>query len=293
MIITLCGSLKFFDKMLDIRVQLENMGHTVLMPTKVPGVDYWSIDNANRIEEKKKGGFIRGHARKIDLADAVLVVNVTKGDTQYYVGANAFSELIYAHITDKQIYFLNPIPDQPYILDEVRAVESVVLNGDLSKIIEKIKVCDHKSVGILVWNRRKILLIERRRYPFGFAPPAGHLDGDVSYENAAGRELFEEVGLHADKLYFAWDGELQNPCRRPGGSWHFWKVYTAFHSSGEFVHNPLEAKQAQWFVWEDIHRLVDRSNKYLKGEISEEEWQYYPGLELVWLEIFKHMSYIK
>ena len=46
--------------------------------------------------------------------------------------------------------------------------------------------CDHTSVGILVWKDSKLLLIERKNFQFGFAPPAGHLDGDF-YEEAAKR----------------------------------------------------------------------------------------------------------
>ena len=59
--------------------------------------------------------------------------------------------------------------------------------------------CDHTSVGILVWKEEKLLLIERKNFPFGFAPPAGHLDGDT-YEEAAKRELLEETG-YAGELH--------------------------------------------------------------------------------------------
>ena len=42
-----------------------------------------------------------------------------------------------------------------------------------------VKKCDHTSVGMLVWKNKKILLIERKKAPFGFAPPAGHVDKSV------------------------------------------------------------------------------------------------------------------
>ena len=62
------------------------------------------------------------------------------------------------------------------------------------------KLCDNKSVGMLVWRDGKLLLVERKRPPFGFAPPAGHVDEDKSFEVAAKRELKEEVGLEADSM---------------------------------------------------------------------------------------------
>ena len=42
-------------------------------------------------------------------------------------------------------------------------------------------ICDHKSVGMLIRKGGKILLIERKRPIFGFAPPAGHVDNKGSF----------------------------------------------------------------------------------------------------------------
>jgi hypothetical protein len=134
MTITICGSLKFHDEMVSIQKDLEKMGRTVLMPVKAEGVDYWSKDNTSRVKAKKGLELISEHFRKIERSDSVLVVNVTKGDIKNYVGANTFLELGYAHYLNKKIYFLNPIPDQPYILDEVQTIDPVVLHGDLGKL---------------------------------------------------------------------------------------------------------------------------------------------------------------
>ena len=56
------------------------------------------------------------------------------------------------------------------------------------------KICDNKSVGILIWKDDKLLMIERKKYNFGFALPAGHNDG-MDLEQTAKKELEEEVGL--------------------------------------------------------------------------------------------------
>ncbi|NQV00584.1 MAG: NUDIX hydrolase, partial [Parcubacteria group bacterium] len=87
------------------------------------------------------------------------------------------------------------------------------------------KKCDNKSVGMLVWRDEKLLLIERKKQPFGFAPPAGHLDEDNSFEHSAERELKEEVGLDSKSIELLVEGRKENPCRREGGSWHYWKIY--------------------------------------------------------------------
>ena len=132
--ITICGSLKFFDTMVGIQERLEEMGHEVLMPIEVPGLDYWSEDGSLRVKAKRAHDLISEHFRKIERSDAVLVVNLTKRDIKNYIGANTFLELGFAHYLGKRIYLLNPVPDQPYILDEVLAIGATVLDGDVGNL---------------------------------------------------------------------------------------------------------------------------------------------------------------
>ena len=135
MTITLCGSIKFFEKMQEIEAALKRLGHSVFMPIKAAGVDYWSEDNTGRVEAKKKFDFIAEHMNKIERSDAILVANFTKGDIENYIGANTFIEIGFAHYRKKKIYFLNPLPNQNYILDEILTVEPIIINNDLTKII--------------------------------------------------------------------------------------------------------------------------------------------------------------
>lgn len=144
------------------------------------------------------------------------------------------------------------------------------------------KTCDHTSVGILVWRDDKLLLIERKKFPFGFAPPAGHCDGD-DFEIATRRELEEEVGLRVEELSLVTEGRKDNPCRRKDGSWHYWKIYQA-KVSGELKPSAEETKKAGWYTKEQLNKLARKTEDYLAGKISEEEWQRSPGIEVVWYE---------
>jgi len=143
--------------------------------------------------------------------------------------------------------------------------------------------CDHTSVGMLVYKSEDLLLIERRLYPSGFSPPSGHVDGDASYEFAASRELQEETGLHAINLELIKEGRKGNPCRREGGTWHYWKIYRA-EVEGEIVRSLSETKSAKWYNPEEIKKLYYRTSLYLEGKVSEGEWQRSPGIEPVWHE---------
>ncbi|HCU71187.1 MAG TPA: NUDIX hydrolase [Candidatus Moranbacteria bacterium] len=153
------------------------------------------------------------------------------------------------------------------------------------------KICDHTSVGILAWKEDKLLLIERKKFPFGFAVPAGHMDSDVSYEEAAIRELEEEVGLKSVDLELLIEGRKENPCRRENGDWHYWKIYR-METKGEIQRSLDETKQAAYLSIDEIRQLGQRTEKYLVGKISEEEWEDSPGIEPVWYEWFRELKII-
>lgn len=154
------------------------------------------------------------------------------------------------------------------------------------------KVCDHTSVGMLVWNDNKLLLIERMKFPFGFAPPAGHVDDNSSYEEAAKKELEEEVGLKATILKLVAKGRKENACRREDGNWHYWKIYSVEVDDKNVSRSLSETKQFKWMDKEEINTLAQRTEKYINKEISEEEWEKSPGIEPVWYEWLKELGII-
>lgn len=150
-------------------------------------------------------------------------------------------------------------------------------------------VCDHKSVGMLIWNDKKLLLIERRKPPYGFAPPAGHVDDHGSFEDAASTEIKEEVGLNTLSLKLLAEGRKENKCRREDGTWHYWKIFEA-ETEGKVIASPDETKQYGWFTKEQIQKLIEKTEDYIAAKISEPEWQLSPGIEPVWKEWFSELK---
>lgn len=164
------------------------------------------------------------------------------------------------------------------------------IKANLKEVQEKSdKVCDNTSVGIIIRKDDKVLLIERKKPPFGFAPPAGHVDDHGSFEQAAKDEVYEEVGLTVVGLKLVDERKRENYCRRKGGTWHQWKLYEA-EVEGELDPSRDETKQAGWYSKEQIEGLAQRTEKYLAGEIPEEEWQNNPGLETTWLQWSKEIK---
>lgn len=151
------------------------------------------------------------------------------------------------------------------------------------------KICDHTSVGMFIFNQeKKLLLIERAKFPFGFAIPAGHVDGDPNFLFAAHRELEEEVGIKNIKLDLFWEGRKENPCRREGGTWHLWQLFQGARliDPREVNRSLAETKRIRWANREDLAELMKKSQEYLAGKISEADWQKNPGIEPVMYEFF-------
>ncbi len=111
------------------------------------------------------------------------------------------------------------------------------------------------------------------------------MDLRISFEDTAREELYEETGLRALSLILWREGRKDNPCRRDGGDWHYWKIYTV-EAAGKFIPNREETKQVLCVSKEELAKLAKRTEQYLRGNITEEKWQKNPGLEVVWYQWF-------
>ena len=158
--------------------------------------------------------------------------------------------------------------------------------------MEVTPICNNTSVGIVVRDeKQRILLLERKKFPPGFASPAGHVDDQETCTNAAIRELKEETGLDVLNIQLVLEIDMNNKCRRINGSWHHWCVYQAI-VKGELIRNIDEAKQIGWYTIDEVKNLGHKTEEYLLGNISDEIWQQFPGLEPVWYDFFKKLSLI-
>lgn len=131
--IVICGSMKFSADMLATKIELEAHGHEVTVPK---GMELF-LTGEVEIETsdiKIEHDYIRFYHDKISQCDAILVLNKTKNDVEHYIGGNTLMELGFAHVNNKKIFLLNPIPQMNYS-DEIAAVQPVVINEDFSKIL--------------------------------------------------------------------------------------------------------------------------------------------------------------
>lgn len=94
---TLCGSMRFFDKMLEIAGQLTLEDEIVLAPF----VAVWG-DGQTSVEKRSLDAL---HFAKIRMSDSIFVVNVGG-----YIGESTQREILYAKANDVDVRSLEPLP---------------------------------------------------------------------------------------------------------------------------------------------------------------------------------------
>ncbi|MFA6447202.1 MAG: hypothetical protein WCW31_03000 [Patescibacteria group bacterium] len=150
--LTLCGSIAFHDKMLEVKNQLEAAGHKVdLPPTVVKDEQGNAILVKEYYELRKSCGediswiwdrkeeCMRDHFNKIERSDAVLILNYPKNDIENYIGTNTLLEMGLAFHLRKPIYLLFSVPELQS-KEEILGMKPISLNGRLDSLLSQVKV---------------------------------------------------------------------------------------------------------------------------------------------------------
>lgn len=106
--ICLCGSTKFKDMYLEAQKQL-SLQKCIVVSVGLFG----HSGDSEAMDEQTKSMLDDMHKRKIDMADAILVIDVPElnSDAIPYTGNSTKSEIQYAKLTGKQIFMLSDIQD--------------------------------------------------------------------------------------------------------------------------------------------------------------------------------------
>jgi hypothetical protein len=140
--IAIIGSLDFTDKIKETANKLTERGHDVIIPVTSEMILTNRVTLEQILKEKESGEIYKRMIRQNTLAyfygkikevDAVLVLNFDKRGIKNYIGGNVFLEMGFANILGKRIFLLNDVPEIFY-RDEIKAMQPIVINGNLSKI---------------------------------------------------------------------------------------------------------------------------------------------------------------
>lgn len=94
-VITLCGSIKFKEKFFKMQEKLTLNGNIVLTP------NFFQSIKKEKINEQTKKTLDGMHRQKIDMSDAIFVINVNG-----YIGESTKNEIEYAKSKNKEIIYL-------------------------------------------------------------------------------------------------------------------------------------------------------------------------------------------
>jgi hypothetical protein len=135
------GSNKFVRQMVECKNQLCALGYDGWIhqdyEDHVHGRKKAFIEGAlpgESADFKREHDYIRQHYHHILESDAVLIVNLEKNGIKNYIGGNVLMEMGQAYVNNKKIFLLNDIPLEVSYIDEIKAMDPVCLNGDLTNI---------------------------------------------------------------------------------------------------------------------------------------------------------------
>ena len=129
----------------------------------------------------------------------------------------------------------------------------------------------HRAVHVLVFGADGRVYLQQRSMLKDTSPGlwnsscSGHLDAGEDYDQAAVRELAEEIGLVVTPATRLERVVKFTPCRETG--WEFAWVYRA-RGDGPFVLHPAEVEKGEWTAVADVTRaLAERPGDFSKAFI--------------------------
>ena len=137
--IMICGSMAFAKEMIKAKNQLEQLGHEVIVPCdtelhveKPHLIDDFEEDHKHCIENQ----IMETCYKLVEESEAILVLNYPKNNIDGYVGTATLMDIAIARHFRKKFFLLHepPNPKDHRWAHEVRILQPIILNGDLTKI---------------------------------------------------------------------------------------------------------------------------------------------------------------
>ena len=102
----------------------------------------------------------------------------------------------------------------------------------------------HYSAGVMLFNEKNELLIFlRRKFPYLYTIPAGHISVNEDPKKAGIRELQEEVDVHINHAELIFQGKIYNESCLGGADIHYWYLYKAKITQKEII---LDEEGSEW-----------------------------------------------
>lgn len=142
--ITICSSAFFVKEAYGIKKMLEKKKYKVFIYPQEVEVSKKTINVAKYYKMRKnkltqellkiKKQLLKEHIKRIEISDAILVLNFDKDGTNGYIGGNSFLEMVIAYYLNKKIFvWKRPTKSLSYY-EEIMALDPIIIEKDLEKI---------------------------------------------------------------------------------------------------------------------------------------------------------------
>ncbi|MDO8668119.1 MAG: adenylyltransferase/cytidyltransferase family protein [bacterium] len=166
--------------------------------------------------------------------------------------------------------------DQKYFVDGLNELfKKIKLNTEIirlkpfkpelykTSIINMEKITKHSTIGAIIKQGDKILMVDRKNIPLGWACVAGHIETGETPEQTLIKEVKEEADLNVKKFKLLIHEFVPfGTCGR-GFTGHDWYIYEVLNYEGE-VKLSSEHKAIGWKTVAEINKLQ-----------LEEVWEYF------------------
>lgn len=145
-------------------------------------------------------------------------------------------------------------------LDVVDDADNVVGKTSYPDMYEKL--LQHRIAHVMIFNSKGEMALQLRSKTKSYAPEhwstavGGHVQAGETYEEAAMREMKEEIGIELDLKFLAKDIFI-----KPNGHRKNLMTFTAIFD-GSFIVNPDEVERMEYFPLEMIQDMIDIGAKF-------------------------------
>jgi len=146
------------------------------------------------------------------------------------------------------------------ILSVVNMDDEVVGEAEHEEVYEKL--LPHRIVHVLIFNEKNEMALQQRSKNKSFCPShwstavGGHVRSGESYEEAAMREMREEIGVQPDLQFLYKDFYTDKRNLKK-----FLAIFKTFYS-GPFRINPVEVERVEFFSIEKIQQMIDGGENF-------------------------------
>jgi len=110
----------------------------------------------------------------------------------------------------------------------------------------------HFGGGMFILNKQnKIFLFLRKKYPYLYTTPGGHMTFGESPKKCAVREVREETGLDIKSCRLIYKGVIRNDSCPGGADIHYWYLYKTNDYKGR-IKLDAEGAKWKWFSMDEI-----------------------------------------